>query len=428
MEKEKNHQTNETQQIAVEKTGDTILVINDASHTVALVQGLDEYGNLQIIDPKENSAESSIHIDPYEEAFTNFYIDFYHQLKDPLQYSFFKVTEYEAADVAKDLQQYVDRASKEEIKDLKDHEVSIDAVEVQYGLSHHFKGSRYLYDPALIDWETMGKLGLDREKLEQLNALEPLLKGYKTPMLVPLNFKLGGVESALDARLSLRVGDSELLEVRIHGIRKAPDLNSEFYGHRFTEEDKHKLLTVGNMGRIVDLVDRISGEVFPALISRDRLTNELVPYRAEGIVIPDVIKGVRLDDEQKQVLKEGKVLFVEDMISRRGTLFSANVQFNAEKRYVEFLFERNIKSLGLKDKLDVPKTFRGKVLRGWQVEKLRNGEVAYVDGLEDRKGKKYQGYVSFDRGTGKFSFSFKNPGKEKEVKKESSVKRKGRKM
>lgn len=120
MEKEKNHQTKETQHIAVEKTGDTLLVVNDASNTVALVQGLDEYGNLQIIGPKENSAEPSIHIDPNEGLFTNFYIDFYHQLKDPLQYSFFKVTEYEAVDVAKDLQQYVDRASKQEIKDLKD--------------------------------------------------------------------------------------------------------------------------------------------------------------------------------------------------------------------------------------------------------------------------------------------------------------------
>ncbi|MCP1301492.1 hypothetical protein NK356_20130 [Chryseobacterium sp. S0630] len=63
-------------------------------------------------------------------------------------------------------------------------------------------------------------------------------------------------------------------------------------------------------------------------------------------------------------------------------------------------------------KTDVPATFRGKKLRSWQVEKLNKGELAYIDGLVDRKGKKYQGYLRFDKRVGKFEFSFKNVWRE----------------
>lgn len=37
--------------------------------------------------------------------------------------------------------------------------------------------------------------------------------------------------------------------------------------------------------------------------------------------------------------------------------------------------------------------------------------MAYIKGLESRKGKTYQGYIRFDKVTGRIEFSFKNPKK-----------------
>lgn len=79
----------------------------------------------------------------------------------------------------------------------------------------------------------------------------------------------------------------------------------------------------------------------PSIISIDRLTNDVIALRTEFIKIPDEIKGVKLNDEQKQTLMEGKPLYLEGMISTKGTEFSATVQCNADKRYVEFLFDRS---------------------------------------------------------------------------------------
>lgn len=182
----------------------------------------------------------------------------------------------------------------------------------------------------------------------------------------------------------------------------------------------------GNMGGGVDLVHRITGELVPSLISRDRLTNELIQVRAEFVRIPLMIKGVTLDEEQRKILREGKPLYLENMLSARGTLFNAAVQYNADKRYVEFLLDKNVRRLGVKDFRLVLELFRGVKLKKWQMEKLKVGEVAYVDGLVDKNGKKYQGYLRFDKKVGKFEFSFKNVWKGERKQEQGKLKKRGR--
>jgi hypothetical protein len=115
------------------------------------------------------------------------------------------------------------------------------------------ENNEYRYKPEQIDWDTMNNLGLSKERLEKRNLLKPLLKGYKTNELVPVSLNLGGAVTRMDARLSLQHNDDGKVVVAIHGIRKEPNLNFEFFGHKFTDEDKKNLLETGNMGRVVDL-------------------------------------------------------------------------------------------------------------------------------------------------------------------------------
>ena len=60
------------------------------------------------------------------------------------------------------------------------------------------------------------------------------------------------------------------------------------------------------MGRIVNLKNYITGEMIPSFVSVDKVTNELVSMRASSVQIPDEIKGVKLNKEQQQTLREGK--------------------------------------------------------------------------------------------------------------------------
>ncbi|CDN32770.1 hypothetical protein BN938_2701 [Mucinivorans hirudinis] len=56
-------------------------------------------------------------------------------------------------------------------------------------------------------------------------------------------------------------------------------------GHTFTDEDKAALKQSGNMGRVVDLVDKHTGELIPSYISIDRLTNNI------EAIVPNAKKG-----------------------------------------------------------------------------------------------------------------------------------------
>ncbi|MFP3836224.1 DUF4099 domain-containing protein, partial [Chryseobacterium sp. SIMBA_028] len=78
--------------------------------------------------------------------------------------------------------------------------------------------------------DTMGKLGLNQEKLEKMNVLEDLLKGFKTDKLIPVSLNLGTVITRLDARLSLQRNGEGEVTVAIHGIRKEPNLDYKFFG------------------------------------------------------------------------------------------------------------------------------------------------------------------------------------------------------
>lgn len=92
----------------------TLLLLRHSNNSVDIVQALNQSGNLIDVQPDRNTIDTILRIDYLESSFTDFYTDFYHQLKDPSEYSFFKVREFEAQDTAEALQKYIDGLSDED--------------------------------------------------------------------------------------------------------------------------------------------------------------------------------------------------------------------------------------------------------------------------------------------------------------------------
>ena len=422
-----------------EQLSDILLVLDKEKKKIQAVKSIDENGKMETVDPTKKNQNQFMRVDKSGDFFSNFFSNFFSQLKNPTNFSFFKVPAPLAIDTANEMQKQVDKPTPEGEKLMKEHEVKAEPKQEHKQENKNNmettqttpEKSEYRFKPEQIDWETMNNLGLGKERLEKMNLLDPLLRGYKTNELVPVSVNLGGAIVRTDARLSLQPTEDGQVVAAIHGIRKEPNLNFEFFGHKFTDEDKKNLLDTGNMGRVVDLKNTKTGELMPSIVSVDRLTNELIALRTDFINIPDEIKGVKLDDAQKQTLMEGKPLQLEGMISKKGTEFDATVQFNADRRYVEFLFDRSnpnqqSQSNGQNNQQgkeqnnqqsqpqEAPKTFRGKELNDEQYNKFKAGQTVYVDGLVDKKGQKYQGYITLNKETGKTDFSFQNPDKLKE--------------
>lgn len=410
-----------------EQLSDILLVLDKEKMKIQAVKNIDENGKMETIEPTKKNQNQFMRVDKSGDFFSNFFSNFFSQLKDPTNFSFFKVPAGEAVDKAKELQKQVDKPTPEGEKMMKEHEVKTEPQPENKQKNKKDmetsqttpETSKYRYKPEQIDWDTMNNLGLSKEYLEKRNLLEPLLKGYKTNELIPVSVNFGTAILRTDVRLSLQATEDGKVVPALNGIRKEPNLNFEFFGHKFTDEDKKNLLEKGNMGRVVDLKNSKTGELMPSIISVDRLTNELVALRTEFIKVPDEIKGVKLDDVQKQTLLEGKSLNLKGMISSKGTEFSATVQFNADKRYVEFLFDTNnsnpqIQNNQQNQSPEAPRTFRGKELDNEQYNKFKEGQTIYLAGLVDKKGKEYNGYITLNKETNKTDFSFQNPNKVKE--------------
>ena len=412
-----------------EQLSDILLVLDKEKMKIQAVKSIDKNGKMETVDPTKKNQSEFMRVDKHGDLISNFFSNFYRQLKDPTKFTFFKVPADKALEKAKEFQKQVDHPTPKGEKQMKKDEVKVEPEHKQENQNNMEttqkapENNEYRYKPEQIDWETMNNLGLGKERLEKMNLLEPLLKGFKTNELVPVSLNLGTAVTRMDARLSLQHNDEGKVVAAIHGIRKEPNLNFEFFGHKFTDEDKKNLLDAGNMGRVVDLKNPKTGETIPSIISVDRLTNELIALKIEYIKIPDEIKGVKLNDEQKQTLMDGKPLHLEGMISKKGTDFEATVQFNADKRYVEFLFDRgnsnqqtqsNGQNNQQNNSQEVPRTFRGKELDNEQYDKFKAGQTIYINGLTDKQGKPYQGYITLNKETNKTNFSFQNPDKLKE--------------
>ena len=259
---------------------------------------------------------------------------------------------------------------------------------------------KYRYNESMINWDQLKNFGLSREYLQEKGLLDSMLKGYKTNALVPVSMNFGSAVLRTDARLSFQQSVAGPVVLAMHGIRKEPDLDRPYFGHNFSDEDKRNLRETGNMGRTVEIKNR-AGEYVPSFISIDKLTNEVVALKADTVFIPDEIKGVRLNENEKNELKEGRAIYLEGMISEKGTEFNAHIQINADRRGIEFMFDNS--------RLFNRQVIGGVQLTEKQVEDLNAGKAIFVEDMVRKDGEKFSSFIKLDEGSGRPVYTRYNP-------------------
>lgn len=416
-----------------EQMMDILLVFDKEKKTINAVKGIDENGELQTVPPKQEHNNDFLKVDKQGNALENFLKNFFNQLKDPTRFSFFKVAPQDTERTVKIIQENIKNPTPaaDEILDkirIEPKDLKVENPKESTAQEQKPDTNKNFIDSAKINWDDLKNLGITKEQLEKSKALEPMLRGYKSPSTFPIEANFGSMVMKTDARLSFRPDSEGNVVLAIHGIRKEPELDRPFFGHQFTDEDKKNLRETGNMGRVVDVKNYRTGELVPSFISIDKQTNELVSMKASSLKLPDEIKGVKLDEKQKTALMEGKAIFLENMISAKNKPFSAFVQVNTEKRSLEFIFpekeQKQVQQQGQQQKnnpsegVRIPKTLAGVELTDKQQADLRADKTIYVKGLKDKEGQEYNAYVKVNHEKGKLDFYKFNPDKAKEKAKE----------
>ncbi|WP_279056553.1 DUF4099 domain-containing protein [Hoylesella timonensis] len=383
---------------------------------LSVVSGIDDKGKLQTTEAKDVHQATFLKFNNKDGLLKNFMTNFIKQFNEPSRFGLYKVVANNVEQGVASLQTMLQNREKPESKQqLADSQVRFDDFLPK-------QKNATAIDESKIDWKQLDNLGLTRERLEQSGELAKMLNWQKSN-LVTIAIPMGDTTIYTDARLAFRTDGEGNIGLAVHPLRKEPQLDFPYMGHKFSPEEKEQLLATGNLGKTIEITPK-NGEPFAAYVSIDPQTNELIALRADRVNIPKEIKGVTLSDAQYKDLVEGKAVKVEGMTAKSGKSFNATLQVNAEKKGIEFIFENK---QGLKERQQhsqqqgAPHKLCGLELSDKQREALDSGRTLYLKNMVDKEGQPFNAYVRMDKEQNRPRFYKWNPDKKQETGKEKVV-------
>jgi len=383
---------------------------------LSVVSGIDDKGKLQTTEAKDVHQTAFLKFNNKDGLLKNFMTNFLKQFNEPSRFGLYKVVANNVEQGVASLQTMLQNREKPESKQqLADSQVRFDDFLPK-------QKNATAIDESKIDWKQLDNLGLTRERLEQSGELTKMLNWQKSN-LVTIAIPMGDTTIYTDARLAFRTDGEGNIGLAVHPLRKEPQLDFPYMGHKFSPEEKEQLLATGNLGKTIEITPK-NGEPFAAYVSIDPQTNELIALRADRVNIPKEIKGVTLSDAQYKDLVEGKAVKVEGMTAKSGKSFNATLQVNAEKKGIEFIFENK---QGLKERQQhsqqqgAPHKLCGLELSDKQREALDSGRTLYLKNMVDKEGQPFNAYVRMDKEQNRPRFYKWNPDKKQETSKEKVV-------
>jgi hypothetical protein len=416
-----------------------VLLVKEKGSNELHVANADKDGKLKSAKLKEGENPDFLKIDKHGNVLENFFANFKRQVKDPTRFEFFRVPMDKFNEVIQKLQEAFKNPETPKNKELLDmHRVNPeDFAKTQAQAQGQQKEqtlsdasqNTYAINPDLVDWQKFERYGITREGLEKSGNFDKLLDYQKTDLL-PVAIKFDEETLRSDAKFSLRKQEDGTFTPAVHLIRHQPELERPYFGVQLTDEDKKNLLSSGNLGRVVEAEFK-KGEKTPVYLSLDKQTNELVACRFSNVTVPEKYKGVTLSEEQRQGLSRGEKVEVKGMISTKGKQFDGAVQFNADKRYFELIFDNSQRQSRSRqqnqsreqnpnkeqdtssNKLRIPNKLLGVDLSEKQQGNLRAGQTVYVSGMKDKQGQDFNAYVKINTEKNKLDFFKWNPDKAK---------------
>ena len=423
---------------------------NNETGKVGAVTGLNKDGTPKMTDVKSAKLSDLVKFSKGQNPMEAFLSNFLRQCKNPSTFGFFKVPADRFDSVGRAMAEFMQEPEKnaEILKDFKvdvpqqaqkQEEAPQQTVETPQqtaptetqspAAENEQKEVKHTaIDESKINWDSLKeKWGIDRSELEKSGDLKEMLYNRKSK-LVTVTPTFGGEKFPIDARLSFRTDADGNVKVVPHFIHKEPKLDQEFEGYNFTKEDKAVLKETGNLGKVVELTDKNTGEKVPSYVSIDRLTNEIVSVPVKSVYIKDTIGQTKLTTAEIMELKQGKALPPKQISDKSGKTYNVVLQVSADRKGVEFVpggarrqSQEQIAGQGqqqgqersswlTKDGLIKPiSKWAGVPMTPEQQEAYKKGDVVEMKNMTDKKGQPCTVYLQFNPEKQRPVTSFNDP-------------------
>lgn len=178
-----------------------------------------------------------------------------------------------------------------------------------------------------------------------------------------------------------------------------------------------------NSGKAIFVEDmkRTNGEYFSAFVKLDEATgrpaytryNPDSPEGAREIYVPKELGGVTLTPDDREQLRAGKPVFIENMVNRRGEEFSSFVKLDLETGRPSYSKTRD----GFEERQDfkIPAELWGVSLSATQRAQLQDGKAVLVEGMTGYDGKQFSQYVKANFNRGRLDYYNENPDRKRDA-------------
>lgn len=253
--------------------------------------------------------------------------------------------------------------------------------------------------------------------------------------------EIKGVQLTEQEQNDLREGKKVFIEGMISNNGKEFDAHIQINAERRGIEyifDNNKLFNRQSLGGVeltkqqiedlnagkaifVEGMERKDGEVFSSYVKLDEATGRPAytrynPDSPEGdreIYIPKEINGVKITAEEQQQLREGKVIFLNDMVNRKGEEFSSFIKADLETGRLSY--SRTPDGFEQREQFKIPEKVWNVKLTGKQRGDLQDGKAVLVEGIKGYDGKTISQYVKANFNQGRLDFYNENPDRKRDA-------------
>lgn len=171
-----------------------------------------------------------------------------------------------------------------------------------------------------------------------------------------------------------------------------------------------KMLSEGHTILVEDM-KRTDGALFSSFVTLDKVTGrpQYTRHNPENgeIYIPKEICNVQLTPEDKEALRKGQPVFLENMINRKGEEFSSFVKLDMNTGRPQY--SRTPDGFSERQAPIVPAEIYGHVFTAQERANLQDGKAILVSDLKSANNKTFSSYLKVNANSGQLQYFQENP-------------------
>jgi len=182
-----------------------------------------------------------------------------------------------------------------------------------------------------------------------------------------------------------------------------------------------KMLSEGHTILVEDMKRRNSDETFSSFVTIDKVTGRpnYTRHNPETgeIYIPKEICNVTLTHEDKEQLRKGQPVYLENMINRKGEEFSSFVKLNMTTGNPQY--SRTPDGFNEQQAPRIPAEVYGHVFTAQERANLQDGKTVLISDLKSN-GRMFSSYLKVNPNSGQLQYSVDNPDLRRDTSRRSS--------